>query len=69
MLRQFTVLSLVFSTILVAGCAQNVEQPQPRTQTIYVYPAQGHMGTPDQWTDYKPYKPCPKVAAAAAQQK
>ncbi len=61
-MKKLSFLTLAFSMILVAGCAQKAEQPAPRTQTIYVYPAQSQeTKTPDQWTDYKPYKaPCAK---------
>ncbi len=67
MLKKLSFFTVAFSMILVAGCANKAEQPAPRTQTIYVYPAQGNNNkTPDQWTDYKPYKP---QCAAKAKQK
>lgn len=57
MIQKLSCITLVFSMIFMTGCAQNTEQSAPRTQTIYVYPAQGNNKTPDQWTDYKPYHP------------
>ncbi len=63
MLRQLCLLTIISSSVLLMGCAQNVEPQTPKKQTIYVYPKHSNSNpTPDKWTDYKPYIPTESVS-------